>query len=82
MAANLHGTVLGRVWQIFGSGRCRSFRVNEDLSRTPGVTLPAEYGNWKTVYGRHRRWSLDGTWEKILDRLRADCDGPRARTGR
>ena len=21
------------------------------------------------VYNRHRRWSLDGTWEKILDGL-------------
>jgi transposase len=36
--------------------------------------LPAQYGNWKTVYNRHRRWSLDGTWEKILDRLRAGAD--------
>jgi hypothetical protein len=25
-------------------------------------------------YNRHRRWSLDGTWEKILARLRAGCD--------
>jgi hypothetical protein len=23
---------------------------------------------------RHRRWSLDGTWEKILDGLQAGCD--------
>ena len=36
--------------------------------------LPECYGNWKTVYNRHRRWSLDGTWEKILDDLRAGCD--------
>jgi transposase len=26
------------------------------------------------VYNRHRRWSGDGTWEKILGRLRAGCD--------
>jgi transposase len=26
------------------------------------------------VYGRHRRWSVDGTWAKILDALRAGCD--------
>jgi transposase len=42
-----------------------------------GVTwrdLPSVYGHWKTVYNRHRRWSLDGTWAKILDRLRAGCD--------
>ena len=32
------------------------------------------FGNLKTVYNRHRRWSLDATWEKILDRLRAGCD--------
>ena len=36
--------------------------------------LPGRYGNWKTVYRRHRRWSLDGTWERILDALRAGCD--------
>jgi transposase len=36
--------------------------------------LPPWYGNWKTAYNRHRRWSLDGTWEKILDALRAGCD--------
>jgi transposase len=40
----------------------------------PWRDLPASYGNWKTVYGRHRRWSGDGTWEQILDRLRAGCD--------
>jgi transposase len=40
----------------------------------PWRDLPAEYGNWKTVYGRHRRWSLDGTWGQILDQLRAGCD--------
>jgi hypothetical protein len=26
------------------------------------------------VYSRHRRWSGDGTWEEVLDRLRAGCD--------
>jgi len=40
----------------------------------PWRDLPAGYGNWKTVYGRHRRWSLDGTWERVLDALRAGCD--------
>ena len=34
----------------------------------PWRDLPEGFGNWKTVYNRHRRWSLDGTWEKILDR--------------
>ena len=36
--------------------------------------LPEQFGNWKTVYNRHRRWSLDGTWEMILDALRTGCD--------
>ena len=40
----------------------------------PWRDLPSVYGNWKTVYNRHRRWSLDGTWSQILDRLRAGCD--------
>lgn len=26
------------------------------------------------VYSRHRRWSGDGTWERIFDRLRVGCD--------
>jgi transposase len=26
------------------------------------------------VYNRHRRWSGDGAWENILDRLRAGSD--------
>ena len=40
----------------------------------PWRDLPPVFGNWKTVYGRHRRWSLDGTWQQILDALRAGCD--------
>jgi len=40
----------------------------------PWRDLPGRFGNWKTVYDRHRRWSGDGTWEMILDRLRAGCD--------
>jgi transposase len=40
----------------------------------PWRDLPERFGNWKTVYNRHRRWSGDGTWEMILGRLRAGCD--------
>ena len=36
--------------------------------------LPPQYGHWKTVYNRHRRWSGDGTWIQILDELRRDAD--------
>ena len=45
-----------------------------DPAGCPWRDLPGEYGNWKTAYNRHRCWSLDGTWQKILDRLRAGCD--------
>jgi transposase len=44
----------------------------------PWRDLPERFGNWKTVYNRHRRWS-DGTWVKILDQLRAGCDGAEGR---
>ena len=44
-------------------------------SGSPWRDLPREYGNWKTVYNRHRRWSGDGTWVQILDELRRDADG-------
>ena len=40
----------------------------------PWRDLPGHFGNWKTVYNRHRRRSGDGTWEMILDQLRAGCD--------
>jgi len=52
--------------------------INGVLWRTrtgsPWRDLPTAYGNWKTVYSRHRRWSGDGTWERILEGLRAGCD--------
>ena len=40
----------------------------------PWRDLPPVYGNWKTVYNRHRRWSGDHTWERILEELRRDAD--------
>lgn len=55
--------------------------INGVLWRTrtgaPWRDLPPPYGPWKTVYNRHRRWSADGVWEKVLDALRVDADcGP------
>jgi transposase len=40
----------------------------------PWRDLPLEYGHWKTVYNRHRRWSADGTYQAILDELRRGAD--------
>src|SRR5690554_5363693 len=33
--------------------------------------LPREYPHWNTVHRYHVTWSRDGTWEAIVDRLRA-----------
>lgn len=40
----------------------------------PWRDVPPVYGHWKTVYNRHRRWSTDGMWVRILDELRRDAD--------
>ncbi len=52
--------------------------VNGVLWRTrtgcPWRDLPAAYGRWKTVYNRHRRWSADGTWRRVLTGLQRGCD--------
>jgi transposase len=46
-------------------------------SGSPWRDMPERYGSWKSVYDRFRRWSADGTIDKILDRLRykLDADG-------
>ncbi|MBG6179255.1 transposase [Arthrobacter sp. CAN_A1] len=40
----------------------------------PWRDLPACFGPWKTVWKRHRRFSGDGTWDKIHTRLLAEAD--------
>lgn len=40
----------------------------------PWRDLPSAYGHWQTNYDRHRRWSADGTWDRVLDALRTECD--------
>lgn len=36
--------------------------------------LPPRLGRWKAVYERHRRWSADGTWGRILQAVQAGAD--------
>lgn len=36
--------------------------------------LPASFGPWQTVWKRHRRFSGDGTYDKIHTRLLAEAD--------
>lgn len=36
--------------------------------------LPTEFGPWQTVWKRHRRFSTDGTWDKVLTALQVQAD--------
>ncbi|WUH20597.1 IS5 family transposase [Streptomyces sp. NBC_00448] len=40
----------------------------------PWRDLPERFGSWKTVYERHRRWSADGTWDRVLQAVLTDAD--------
>ncbi|WP_424348239.1 IS5 family transposase [Kocuria sp. CH-021] len=35
--------------------------------------VPEQFGPWQTVWKRHRRYSGDGTWDKILAALLIDA---------
>lgn len=36
--------------------------------------LPERFGPWKTVHERHRLWSADGTWKRLLQQVQAAAD--------
>lgn len=36
--------------------------------------LPRSFGPWQTVWKRHRRFSRDGTWDRILAQLMSQAD--------
>ena len=42
--------------------------------------LPASFGPWQTVWKRHKRFSTDGTWDRIHARLVAEADAKQAET--
>lgn len=37
----------------------------------PWRDLPERFGPWNTVYDRFRRWTREGLWDQILERLQA-----------
>lgn len=39
----------------------------------PWRDLPKQLGPWQTAWEWFNRWSCDGTWKKILQRLQAHC---------
>ncbi|MEU5712195.1 MULTISPECIES: transposase [Streptomyces] len=36
--------------------------------------LPRRFGPWKTVHERHRPWSADGIWERLLRQVQVAAD--------
>jgi len=44
------------------------------IARTgiPYRDLPKEFGNWSAIYNRLRRWTKNGTWEKLWKQLQND----------
>jgi transposase len=41
----------------------------------PWRDIPERYGPWKTCHERLRRWTADGTWDKVLSRVQVHTDG-------
>lgn len=37
----------------------------------PWRDLPARFGPWKTVHERFRRWTRNGVWRQVFERLKA-----------
>ncbi|MER5927477.1 IS5 family transposase [Streptomyces mirabilis] len=61
-----------------GRWQCHRRVINGILFRQrtglPWRDLPSRFGKWKTVHDRHRRWSADGTWERVLRAIQAGAD--------
>lgn len=61
-----------------GRWQCHRRVINGILFRQrtglPWRDLPTRFGKWKTVYDRHRRWSADGTWKRVLGTVQGDAD--------
>lgn len=62
-----------------GNGRCGRWRdhrqvIDGILHRVRTGVQWRGFGPWKTVYERHRLWSADGTWERLLQQVQAAAD--------
>jgi len=43
-------------------------------SGIPWRDLPERFGDWNNIARRHKRWSDNGTWQKIFEQLSIDSD--------
>jgi transposase len=66
-----------------GGGRGRRWRDHLDVlnglswrlrTGCPWRDIPERYGPWSTIYGRFRRWSRDGTLDRVLKALQMRLD--------
>ncbi len=63
-----------------GGGRWRGHRqvfngmLWKLVTGAPWRDVPGRYGPWQTVYDRFVRWRRDGTFDRLLDRLRLRLD--------
>lgn len=65
----------GRVGRNFSENR----RIVEGMlyrlrTGVPWRDLPEVFGPWQTVWKRHRRYAIDGTWDRVLTALLALAD--------
>jgi transposase len=76
----LTDTAWARIEGVLPSGRGRGGQwrdhrqvINAILWKlrtgAPWRDVPERYGPWKTAHERLRRWTADGTWERILDEV-------------
>lgn len=56
-----HRTVLNGMFWVLNSG-------------AQWRDMPERYGKWETVYGRCRRWTREGLFERILNALHVSLD--------
>lgn len=76
----LTDTAWARIEPLLPSGRRRGGQWRDHRQVMNGILwklrtgapwrdLPERYGSWKTAHERLRRWTADGTWDRILDEV-------------
>lgn len=56
-----HRTVLNGMFWVLNSG-------------AQWRDMPERYGEWETVYGRYRRWTREGLFDRVLNALHVSLD--------